>query len=300
MDLDTANSTQALKDLFAFGAPDGSFFVPFAHTKRFLTMKHDASRSIIQTTVKRWEDSGSVVTCDPTEFLNIEQRTDGKLRVTTTRNYPLGLGYGESGFAVGDGERVSLPLAAFAVWYGKLVDIPESESAEDFLVEHMLKSLGVDASEKELIFIRQPLSISTQDSPLTLDEIFEICSEMIDGKPAAITAITTEDYDSYSRKVRSMVTDIEKPNWLRTSPEEDLRDILASGASAVLLYGPPRTGKTRIIDRLKARNDPERETIQIHDGWGYDNLIQGLKPDQDGNWSWDDGPLKKAIGHLDF
>lgn len=295
VDLDTANSTQALKDLFAFGAPDGIFFVPFAHTKRFLTMKHDASRSIIQTTVKRWEDSGSVVTCDPTEFLNIEQRTDGKLRVTTTRNYPLGLGYGESGFAVGDGERVSLPLAAFAVWYGKLVDIPESESAEDFLVEHMLKSLGVDASEKELIFIRQPLSISTQDSPLTLDEIFEICSEMIDGKPAAITAITTEDYDSYSRKVRSMVTDIEKPNWLRTSPEEDLRDILASGASAVLLYGPPRTGKTRIIDRLKARNDPERETIQIHDGWGYDNLIQGLKPDQNGNWSWDDGPLKKAI-----
>jgi len=110
VDLDTSNSTPALETLFSYGSPSRDFYVPFAHTKRFLTMKHDASRSIIQTTVKRWEDSGSVVTCDPTDFLNIEQRSDGKLRVTTSRSYPLGLGYGESGFAVNDGERVSIPI----------------------------------------------------------------------------------------------------------------------------------------------------------------------------------------------
>lgn len=62
-----------------------------------------------------------------------------------------------------------------------------------------------------------------------------------------------------------------------------------------MLYGPPRTGKTRLIDQIEPRNSEVRCTIQIHDGWGYDNLIQGLKPDADGKWHWEDGPLKAAI-----
>ena len=61
------------------------------------------------------------------------------------------------------------------------------------------------------------------------------------------------------------------------------------------MYGPPRTGKTRQIDAIVARNSEDRSTIQIHDGWGYDHLVEGLKPDADGHWAWADGPLKSAI-----
>ena len=295
VDIDTSNSTPALKKLFSFGAPDDSFYIPFAHTKRFLMMKHDASRSIIQTTIKRWEDSESVVTCNPTDYLDIQQTAAGKLRVKPTRNYPLGLGLGENGFAVAEGNRVSVPLSAFAVWYGKQLLIPDDEDPEDFLNNHMLASLGIDAPERALIFKDQPIELRTQDTPLSPAEIYTICNDLADGKPAISTVVESESYDSHSRKVRSMVTDIEKPNWLRTSPEQDFEDVLRAGAKAVLLYGPPRTGKTRIIDQYKQRDHQDRETIQIHDGWGYDNLIQGLKPDHEGNWNWESGPLKKAI-----
>ena len=60
-------------------------------------------------------------------------------------------------------------------------------------------------------------------------------------------------------------------------------NLLDEGARAVLLYGPPRTGKTRAIDLYTPRTDPKRETIQIHDGWGYDEIMVALRPDTDGD-----------------
>ena len=61
VEIDTYNSTPSLERLFSCGAPDERFYVPFAHTPRMLTMKHDASRSIIQKNIQRWATSGSVV-----------------------------------------------------------------------------------------------------------------------------------------------------------------------------------------------------------------------------------------------
>ena len=92
-----------------------------------------------------------------------------------------------------------------------------------------------------------------------------------------------------------MVSQLDSPEWLRSNPENEVRTLLDSGAKAILLYGPPRTGKTRLIDNIIPRSSPDRSTIQIHDGWAYDHLIQGFQPDANGNWDWRDGPRKEAI-----
>lgn len=293
--VDTANSTDSLKVLFDCGAPDNRFYVPFAHTSRYLTMKHDASRSIIQTNVQRWASSGSVVTCDPTGFLDTRNDHASGLTVRPTRAYPLGLGIDESGFALEDGQRVSLPLVAFSVWFGRWTKIPEDTDPVSFLIQHMLNSLGITDAEKSLLFVDARMSVSTHIDQLTRDEVFEVCSEFLSGKREPEIETRTETFDDYARKVKGMVSDLSKPVWLRISPEEALSECIDSGARAVVLYGPPRTGKTRAIDQIVARNSDERETIQIHDGWGYDNLVQGFRPDSSGNWDWHDGPLKTAI-----
>ncbi len=44
-----------------------------------------------------------------------------------------------------------------------------------------------------------------------------------------------------------------------------------------------------------ARDNESRSTIQIHEGWGYDHLIEGFMPDSNGVWKWADGALKRAI-----
>ena len=107
--IDTSNSTPSLRRLFAYGAADQGFYVPFAHTPRYLTMKHDAARAIIQTNVQRWATSGSVVTCDPTDFLSISNTPDRGLVAAPARRYPLGLGMGSGGFALEDGNPCCRP-----------------------------------------------------------------------------------------------------------------------------------------------------------------------------------------------
>jgi 5-methylcytosine-specific restriction protein B len=295
--IDTSNSTPSLKRLFAYGAPDNGFYVPFAHTPRYLTMKHDAARAIIQTNVQRWATSGSVVTCDPTDFLNIENTPDRGLVAAPARRYPLGLGMGASGFALEDGSRVAIPLTSFAVWYGRQTEIPEDADAPAFLIAHMLSELNISAAEKAAVFVDDALSVETGPAQMSDADIYAICSPFVEGRVEVTAEVHPENFPEYSRRIRSMVSDLNAPVWMRKAPETELRELIESGAKAILLYGPPRTGKTRYIDQLVPRSSIDRCTIQIHDGWGYDHLVEGFKPDGDGKWDWVDGPLKEAIEH---
>ena len=295
VEIDTSNSTPSLQRLFSCGAPDGRFYIPFAHTRRYLTTKHDASRSIIQTTIQRWATSGSVVTCDPTEFLDITNVEGAKLQVRTGRRYPFGLGVGESGFALEEGARVSIPIRSFAAWFGRKTGIPSDADPGYFLVNNMLRELNISSAEREVIFIDDDLPIQTQTSCLTDSEIFSACQPFIEGDEEPTAEVYHEDFGHYARRIKSMVSGLNQPKWMRTSPAEEVRELLQAGAKSILLYGPPRTGKTRLIDSIIDRNSQDRCSIQIHDGWGYDHLIEGLKPDTNGNWDWKDGPLKEAI-----
>jgi 5-methylcytosine-specific restriction protein B len=295
IDVTTSNSTPALKRLFSYGAPDGGFYIPFAHTPRYLVMKHDAARSIIQTNIQRWASSGSVVTCDPTEFLDFSGGEGTNLEVSPGRRYPLGLGNGEAGFALKDGARVALPITSFAVWYGRKNEVPDGVEPGSFLVQQMLSELRISAAERAVIFVDDDLAVRTQRTALKDQNIFKACRPFILQQREPMVEVDQEDFSSYERRVRSMASGLNLPAWLRISPEEAVRELLDAGATAILLYGPPRTGKTRLIDSAAKRNSESRCTIQIHEGWGYDHLVEGFKPDDDGSWAWKDGPLKAAV-----
>lgn len=296
VEIDTGNSTDSLRRLFDFGDAEGRFFVPFSHTARFATMRSDAARSVIQTNIQRWASSGSVVTCDPTGYLDIRADQGGRLLVSCGRNYPLGLGHGESGFALADDARVAVPLDAFAAWYGRQTDIPTGEDPIAFLVSQLLSELGIDDDEKRLIFVDQSLAVETQPSAMTDAELVDLCTPYANGTATVReTKLIEEDFTAYNRRLRSMTSNLDLPGWLRSDPSKDVERVIEEGARAVLLFGPPRTGKTRLIDALYPRENGERETIQIHDGWGYDQLIEGFVPDSSGKWEWHAGVLKAAI-----
>jgi hypothetical protein len=261
-------------------------------------MEGDAGRSIIQTTIQRWKTSGSVVTCDPTGFLDIQHDADNQLLVSSTRSYPLGLGLGKNGFALDEGQRVCIPATSFAVWYYRQDAMPSTEGDDvdnSQLVDKLRQELGISPAEYEAVFIEDDLSIATNQAPLTDSDVFDVCSSFISSPGRPITQVQSQTFEQHASRIRSMKTVSDQPSWLRRSPEDTLRKTIASGASAVLLYGPPRTGKTRAIDAIASRGDTARETIQIHDGWGYDNLVEGFRPTVDGSWTWVDGPLKVAI-----
>lgn len=293
--IDTANSTGSLKRLFGSGDADGSFYVPFSHTSRYSTMREDASRSIIQTNIQRWGTSQSVVGCDPTGYLDIRDREGIGLSVGCGRSYPLGLGYGGDGFALSDDARVAVPLESFAIWYGRQTPIPDGVDALEFLTVEMKADLHLTPAEEALVFQADKIHLVTARQPLTDQEVLQAVSRYINGDVPRTTEVLPEEYATYVRRVRAMTDRLDQPAWLRINPEEETSRLLDSGANAVLLYGPPRTGKTRYIDRRIPRTSPARTTIQIHDGWSYDHLIQGFTPDERGEWVWKSGAFKQAI-----
>jgi hypothetical protein len=293
----TSSPNDALVRLFSFGNPEKALFVPFAHTPRFLKMEGDAGRSIIQTSIQRWKSSGSVVTCDPTGFLDISTNSNEQLLVSPTRSYPLGLGLGENGFALEAGQRVSLPATSFSVWYFRQSPIPRDVKPDDLaehLVRQMCNELKISLAEFANIFVEDDLKIRTAKRPLADSELFRICQAFLKEPGEVRATVITEDFSQHSLRVRSMKTINGKPTWLNISPTQVLSDLLKDHATAVLLYGPPRTGKTRAVDVVRPRG-ATRETIQIHDGWGYDHLIEGFRPGDDNKWQWLSGPLKSAI-----
>lgn len=288
--IDTSNSTPYLKKLFRSGNSDGSFFVPFAHTERFAKMKSDAARSIIQTNIQRWASSGSVVTVDPTSFLTFDNGADG-LTVRVGRQYPLGLGHDKTGFARDDGQRINIPILQFAVWYFAQENLADSDPQA--IIKKMKTELHLDDSECDLVFIQKPINLSFQDTPISDKQLSDICNNAFN-TPITLEA-KLETISDYVKRVKNMVTVSEKPAWINASPEDQLRDLLEQGERAVLLLGPPRTGKTRAIDSIYGRNTGDRCTIQLHEGWGYENLITGFFPDKDGNFDWKEGALLKAL-----
>lgn len=290
--IDTGNSTPFLKRLFGCGAPDGSFYVPFAHTKRFAFMKSDASRSIIQTTLQRWATSGSVVTCDPSSFISITNSDDGKLLVKAGRQYPLGLGNGKNGFAMEDGQRVCVPAEHFAVWLFAREDISEKTVSE--IVHDMIELLNLSTAEFRTVFVNKPINLQYQDTPITDEELYSLCEHSFDETP--VMEEISETQDNYIKRVKNMVTITEQPLWVQTAPSVQLNTLLESGEKAILLYGPPRTGKTRAIDSVVERTREDRVSIQLHEGWGYENLITGLFPSEEaGAFSWKKGALLTAL-----
>lgn len=205
------------------------------------------------------------------------------------------MGVNESGFALEDGTRVSIPITSFSIWYGRTTEIPSNRDPVDFLRKTMLDELNITQAEQELVFVEDSQKISFQSVPLTDQDIFDACAVLINGQAEQSAKVYHESFDQYARKIKGMISGLDKPKWMRSSPADDVRSLIEGGAKAILLYGPPRTGKTRLIDQVVPRDSETRCTIQIHDGWSYDNLIQGLKPDTNGKWQWEDGPLKAAI-----
>jgi hypothetical protein len=286
----TSSPDAALRRLFDFNHPEGMLFVPFSHTARFMKMKRDAGRSIIQTTIKRWVASGSVVSTDPSSYLDIVD--SGELTVKPGRKYLSGLGHGQNGFAREDNERVAIPAKAFAAWYYRQTPI-NSES----ILEKLRQDLCMSLAEFELIFITDAsdIELNFQDSSITNQQIQQLVQNALNDELATVQVKYEESFEKHLLKVKSMSTLKEGPSWLNSNPENDLKKLVENGAKSLLLYGPPRTGKTHAIDQIIPRNSDDRETIQIHDGWGYDELIGSTRFSADGTWKFIQGTLLKAI-----
>ena len=225
-------------------------------------MKADASRSIIQTTIKRWASSGSVVQVDPTGYLSIKE-VGGGLTVSPSRAYPEGLGYGANGFALDDGARVRIPLMAFLVWYYRTADLGDDDSAS--WIKRLKFDLSLTEGEAELVFSEAvELYPALQNDPISDEELHELVLGSIEKIESGATKIHEQSEVDYQLELRSMVTSTEgRPAWLTEEPGAQLDRAIKRGAKAILLAWPSADGKESCSEgapRVRGRGGRSRST----------------------------------------
>ena len=220
------------------------------------------------------------------------QKTADDLVVSVTKSYPKGLGVGRDGFALPPFQRVSLPHVPFAVWYYRSVQLELKDLSGVALRDRLQQDLSLTDAEFEAVFgAETDLQPELQTEPLTEGQLARLVRRVLSG---AADERSTQS-SAYFKKVTENLEVPTGPEWLSSPPALRLEAALQGGSTACLLYGPPRTGKTRAIDMVVPRGSGDRETIQIHDGWGYDDLVTALRPSGSGQWSWQAGPLLRAI-----
>ncbi|WP_290197474.1 AAA family ATPase [Corynebacterium guangdongense] len=285
--IDTSNSTPNLERLFSIGAE--KFFIPIAHTSRYSERAADASRSVIQTNVRQWKEGTG--TKDFSHLLDVrEDAGSKKLIVSLRHSYPEGLGTNENGFANKDGIRVAIPITAWAIWYGRKSAIPDRADPGKYLVDQMISELNLTRAESENVFIEDSPPIETDTSGPVSDETLQLIAKQVwNITPSRIEI--SDSLEANKQRVAMNQTVSNAPSWLNVPPESQLNDLLEAGRGALLLTGPPRTGKTRAI---KNATGNLAKTIQIHDGWAYANLILGQTL-ENGQITWTSGPLLDAL-----
>lgn len=288
VEIDTSNSTPHLQRLFEFGDPDNDYFIPFAHTVRYSRYKAHAARSVVQTNIRQWYEGTG--TKKPTHLFDIRESGGARLRVSTSRAYPAGLGTDENGFAEADGTRVALPETAWAVWYGRRTPIPDEENAERYLVGQMIAELHISPAERVNVFVDEPCAITTSPSPITDAALNNLCSRAWQSKATHQQVSDTPELNL--KRVALTKTLSARPSWMSQPPQDQLEELIIEGHGAILLTGPPRTGKTRAVRLVAAGQDAA--FIQIHDGWSYAQLIVGQVL-EGGTMGWRPGPLLNSL-----
>ena len=294
--IDTTNTTEGLKRLWSWGDPKKRLLFPMSAKSRFRTYASDANRSVIQTNVKQWCD-GSGATTRPSKWLDIRQNADKTYTVSLRHGYGDFLGQGVQGFASSDDTRVSIPLLAFAVWYGRQTAIPDNVEPGEYLIKDMLKNLHISRVERECVFVEgQQFPLGLRDTPLSGDEIYELLKR--DSEVSHDSIEEPESVAQHIERIGTMQTVSGEYSWLDYDPEVKFRDAVDSGERAIVLMGAPRTGKSRAV-RLYAKDHDLSENavtiFQLHDGWSYGHLVLGQTIEQDGSVGWAAGPLLKAI-----
>lgn len=246
--VDTSNSSDQLKLLFHSGSPDGQFCVPFvAAQKKYRFMKGDASRSIVQTNVKKWMD-GTVSSSDPRSLLDIKEEGTG-YRVSSTATYPVGLGADKKQFAPSTTTKACIPLLDMAVWVFAQDAIPDAETnVADYLKNKLRKTLNLQNDEEKCLFGPSALSLSFSESPITDAELYELCS----GTTSSSTSAANGESFNLPSLVSSFSSAVDSVGLKYKEPF--LRRFIAAllAKPFVVLTGLSGSGKTKLAEAFAA------------------------------------------------
>ncbi|MCY1020416.1 AAA family ATPase [Pyxidicoccus sp. MSG2] len=281
-----------------------SLYVPVNDNARYLLRKSDVWRAVIWTQMEGLA-SGSVnngnnlTHGDKSKIYAVVKHGEGRgssLAISLVPGYEqiAMWNFGP------EGVPVQLSLRALAIWVHRMADLPGTTTIES-LVEATVQKLHLTPLERDVMFYEDlAITISPADfgPQSSIEDYFEtLCLP----STSALEPLSVAPTPASSPKlVRLMNLDAKQFDYrarmldLRTTmphdwvPENATKALLQDGYRNILLYGPPRTGKTHAAFQIAAdylgvvsgtlRNDERFKQVQFHHAWGYGDFIRKISP----------------------
>lgn len=179
-----------------------------------------------------------------------------------------------------------IDISALACWALRERKIDSDvENPQKVLVSSFKKLFNINLSEEQKLFVNE-LDIEFSENKVDMSEIRDYI-----GEPPEEWEFTEDNQNNvgFSTELLTqdvMISDLELP----TSSE--VKELLED-YKQIILYGPPGTGKTWLSNEVFNNNDKydEMKFVQFHPNYSYENFVGGLRPNDDGGFDHEIGPL---------
>jgi MoxR-like ATPase len=268
------------------GGTNNTLYWPICKARDEIIRSNETMRSAVQTNLKPTAPrSGNP---DRASYDDVYDTQGGGTESLVVKFRPGYVAAAAWFYGPREGASMRIPLKPLAVWMHRLeADAPVSIEQ---LIDRTKTKLNLTAEELEFLFdVGYAFPLEEADFENERDNEAYFNALCLDPPPIPGTNLSFYDTERELEPRRYNLTrSLLGLGSNRATPLQLAQKLIAAGERNLLLFGPPRTGKSYAaieiaatyleVSQTAAMSDPRVTRIQFHPGWTYGDFMRKLAP----------------------